>query len=134
MSDPKQKINNFQNALARLNEGIAQYNEADELAGDGLIRRFEFTFELAWKTLKVIFEDEGLTGLNSPKSVLREAFAADLIQDEELWLTMLSDRNSTVHIYSQQLAKEICHNIQEKYVFALEELLKGIRTRYFNFK
>lgn len=134
MSDPKQKFNNFQNALARLNEGIAKYNEADELAGDGLIQRFEFTFELAWKTLKVIFEDEGLTGLNSPKSVLREAFAADLIQDEELWLTMLSDRNLTVHIYSQQLAKEICRNIQEKYVFALEGLLKGIKTRYFSFK
>lgn len=131
MSDPKLKLNNFQNALARLNEGIAKYDEADELAGDGLIQRFEFAFELAWKTLKVVFEDEGLTGLNSPKSVLREAFVADLIQDEELWLAMLSDRNSTVHIYSQQLAKEICHNIQEKYVFALGELLERIKARYF---
>lgn len=131
MSDPKLKFNNFQNALDRLNEGVAKYNEADELAADGLIQRFEFTFELAWKTLKVVFEDEGLTGLNSPKSVLREAFAADLIQDEELWLAMLSDRNSTVHIYSQKLAKEICHTIQEKYVFELGELLKRIQTRYF---
>ncbi|AHF08044.1 nucleotidyltransferase substrate binding protein [Desulfitobacterium metallireducens] len=132
MSDPKQKFNNFQNALARLNEGIAKYDESDELAGDGLIQRFEFTFELAWKTLKIVFEDEGLTGLNSPKTVLREAFAADLIQDEELWLAMLSDRNSTVHIYSQQLAKDICHNIQEKYIFALTELLKRINTRCFS--
>lgn len=129
MSDPKRKFNNFQNALARLNEGITKYDEANELTGDGLIQRFEFTFELAWKTLKTIFEDEGLTGLNSPKTVLREAFAADLIDDEELWLAMLSDRSSTVHIYNQQLAQEICLNIQSKYVLALRELLEKIKIR-----
>ncbi|WP_367142724.1 HI0074 family nucleotidyltransferase substrate-binding subunit [Desulfosporosinus sp.] len=78
-----------------MNEGIAKYNEANDLLRDGVIQRFEFTFELAWKTLKAVFEDEGLIGLNSPKTVLREAFAMGLIQDDELWLTMLSDRNST---------------------------------------
>jgi len=40
----------------------------------GLIQRFELTFELAWKTLKDLFYKEGLTGLNSPKTILREAF------------------------------------------------------------
>lgn len=129
MSEPKTKFNNFRNALARLKEGVAKYDEANDLAGDGLIQRFEFTFELAWKTLKAVFEDEGLTGLNSPKTVLREAFAADLIKDDELWLAMFSDRNSTVHIYSEQLAIEICHNIQGKYVIALGELLEEIKAR-----
>ena len=70
-----------------------------------------------------------LTGLNSPKTVLREALASDLIKDDELWLAMLSDRNSTAHIYSEQLAIEICHNIQEKYVFALVNLLEQIKIR-----
>ena len=129
MSEPTIKLHNFNNALSRLKEGIAKYKETDDLLRDGLIQRFEFTFELAWKTLKAVFEDEGLIGLNSPKTVLREAFAAELIKDDELWLAMLSDRNSTTHIDNEQLAIEICRNIQEKYVLAFVELLKQIECR-----
>ncbi|MHB1650928.1 MAG: nucleotidyltransferase substrate binding protein [Desulfitobacteriaceae bacterium] len=129
MSEPKTKFNNFKNALARLKEGLAKYDEINDLSRDGVIQRFEFTFELSWKTLKAIFEDEGLAGLNSPKTVLREAFAAELIKDDELWLAMLSDRNSTAHIYSEQPAIEICRNIEEKYVIALGELLEQIKAR-----
>lgn len=129
MSEPNIKVNNFKNALSRLKDGIAKYNGTDDLLRDGVIQRFEFTFELAWKTLKAVFEDEGLIGLNSPKTVLREAFAAELIKEDELWLAMLNDRNSTAHIYNEQLAIEICHNIQEKYVFALTKLLENIEKR-----
>jgi len=60
---------------------------------------------------------------------LREAFAAELIKDDELWLSMLSDRNSTANIYSEQLALTICHNIQDKYVIELANLLEEIKTR-----
>lgn len=129
MSEPNIKLHNFDNALERLKEGIAKYNEADDLLRDGVIQRFEFTFELAWKTLKAVFEDEGLIGLNSPKMVLREAFVADMIKDDELWLSMLSDRNSTAHIYNEQLAIKICNNIQKKYVIALVNLLDKIKFR-----
>ncbi|MDR3584955.1 MAG: nucleotidyltransferase substrate binding protein [Desulfosporosinus sp.] len=129
MSEPNTKVDNFTKALARLKEGITKYDEVDDLLRDGVIQRFEFTFELAWKTLKAVFEDEGLTGLNSPKTVLREAFAAGLINDDELWLSMLSDRNSTAHIYSEQLAIEICENIQKKYVIELDNLLEKIKIR-----
>jgi len=126
MSEPNIKVSNFNNAIARLIQGVAKYDEADDLSRDGVIQRFEFAFELAWKTLKVVFESEGLTGLNSPKTVLREAFAAELVNDDELWLSMLSDRNSTAHIYSEQLAIEICQNIRERYVSAFVNLLKKI--------
>ena len=129
MSEPYIKVNNFRKALSRLSEGITKYDETDDLLRDGVIQRFEFTFELAWKTLKAVFEDEGLRGLNSPKSVLREAFAAELIKDDELWLAMLNDRNSTAHIYNEGLAIEICHNIQEKYVLAFADLLAKIEKR-----
>ncbi|MDR3602295.1 MAG: nucleotidyltransferase substrate binding protein [Desulfosporosinus sp.] len=129
MSEPNIKVYNFKNALSRLKEGIAKYNGTDDLLRDGVIQRFEFTFELAWKTLKAVFEDEGLIGLNSPKTVLREAFAAELLKEDELWLAMLKDRNSTAHIYNEQLAIEICHNIQEKYVLALANLLENIEKR-----
>ncbi|MHB8170098.1 MAG: nucleotidyltransferase substrate binding protein [Thermincolia bacterium] len=129
MNVPKRKLENYKNALARLQEGISQYDGENDLSRDGLIQRFEFTFELAWKTLKAIFENEGLTGINSPKTVLREAFSAGLIEDDELWLAMLNDRNSTVHIYSEKLAIEICNNVQRKYINEFHQLSEKLEIR-----
>lgn len=123
------KLENFIKALDRLKEGLLQYDEEDELQRDGIIQRYEFTFELAWKTLKEIFEDEGLVGLNSPKTVLREAYSSGLIDDEKIWLDMLVDRNATSHIYSQSNAIEICKRIKEIYVDKLEELKDKILER-----
>ncbi|MGH4123729.1 MAG: nucleotidyltransferase substrate binding protein [Clostridium sp.] len=130
MNNFRRKYENFKNALNRLKEGILKLDEENDLLRDGLIQRFEFTFELAWKTLKAYFEDEGLIGLNSPKSVLREAYSAGIISDDELWLKMLNDRNSTSHIYSEQVATEICNNIKGKYVMALSELKEKIQSRF----
>lgn len=132
MSDYRQKFKNYKNALNRLGEGISRFDETDDLLRDGLIQRFEFTFELSWKTLKSIFEDEGLNGLNSPKTVLKEAYSAELIEDEELWLKMLKDRNSTTHIYSEKVAIEICNNIINKYYSGFKKLLEQIKTRKFD--
>lgn len=129
MKENSNKVQNFIKALNKLKEGLTQYNEKNELLRDGIIQRFEFTFELAWKTLKEVFEDEGLIGLNSPKSVLKEAFSAGIIQDEKLWMNMLMDRNSTSHMYNESNAIEICKNIKEKYVEALEELKENIIER-----
>ena len=129
MSDYNRKIENYKNALNRLNDGIMKFDQTNDLLRDGLIKRFEFTFELAWKTLKAIFEDEGLTGLNSPKTVLREAFSAGLITKDELWLAMLNDRNTTTHIYNEQLAIEICSKIIKEYVCEFNELKEKINMR-----
>ena len=129
MSDYNQKFENYKSALQRLNDGIMKYNQTNDLLRDGLIQRFEFTFELAWKTLKAIFEDEGLVGLNSPKTVLREAFSAGLIKKDELWLAMLSDRNTTAHIYNEQLAIEICSKIIKEYAYEFNQLQEQIEIR-----
>lgn len=129
MSDYKQKYENYKNALNRLNDGIMKFDQTNDLLRDGLIQRFEFTFELAWKALKAIFEEEGLTGINSPKTVFREAFSAGLIEKDELWLAMLSDRNTTAHIYNEQLAIEICNKIIKEYVCELDQLKEQIKMR-----
>ena len=129
MSDRRAKLANFNKAMDRLREGSLKMDVLDDLARDGLIQRFEFTFELAWKTLKSCFEEEGLMGLNSPKTVLREAFAAGLIQTEEVWLAMLEDRNSTARIYSEALASKICQRIQERYIDCFAELVERLQAR-----
>lgn len=129
MKENSSKFQNFIKALDKLEEGLLQYNEQNELLRDGIFQRFEFTFELAWKTLKEVFEEEGLIGLNSPKTVLKEAFSAGIIEDEKLWINMLLDRNATSHLYSENNAKEICKNIKQKYTNALEELKNKIIAR-----
>lgn len=123
------KLNNFIKALNKLEEGLLQYDVKNELLRDGLIQRFEFTFELAWKTLKEVFEEEGLIGLNYPKSVLREAFSAGLIENEKLWINMLKDRNLTLRMYSESISIEIGKNIKDKYVNALNEIKDKIVER-----
>ncbi len=129
MNNDNQKFENYKNALNRLQDGAAKFDKRNDLLRDGLIQRFKFTFELAWKTLKTMFEAEGLTGLNSPKTVLREAFSAGLIEQDELWLAMLNDRNTTAHIYSEQLAVEICNKIIGEYMRAFIDLQERIEAR-----
>ena len=129
MSAVKIKFESLQNALLRLKEGVNQVHETDTLQKDGVIQRFEFTFELAWKTLKAIFENEGIIGLNSPKTVFREAFHAQIIDDEEIWLSMLGDRNAASHTYNEAVAAEIYHQITSKYIPLLDELVNKIIVR-----
>ena len=124
----KERFKDYKNALVRLKESCSLDPEND-IVIDGVIQRFEFTFELAWKTLKEVFEEEGLIGLNSPKTVLKEAFSAGIIEDEKPWINMLLDRNATSHLYSENNAKEICKNIKQKYTKALEELKNNIIAR-----
>ncbi|MGE5528949.1 MAG: nucleotidyltransferase substrate binding protein [Patescibacteria group bacterium] len=127
MSDLTAKLDNLQSALTRLAEGVAQLGRGDDLQRDGVIQRFEFTFELTWKTLKAYFEEEGLQNLTSPKSVLREAYAAGIIGDEGLWLDMLRDRNLTTHIYKQELAKQIAIGIEKRYLIALQAVVDKLK-------
>ena len=99
-------------AVKKLDDGIKQVK--DQLDRDGVIQRFEFSFELLWKTLKLFLADEGIIA-NSPKEALKETFRFGLIKDDEVFLDMLEDRNQTSHIYSEDISKEIFGRIKKKY-------------------
>lgn len=75
----------------------------------------EFTYELAWKLMKAYLEYEGTTNVNSPRSAFKEAFAAGLIINGDVWIDMINDLNLTVHTYNEQLAQEIYERVKEKY-------------------
>ncbi len=109
----------FKDALNRLREGADQAR--DELDKDGVIQRFEFTFELMWKALKVHLETEGIQ-CKTPKECLRSAFRTGLMEDEETFLNMLEDRNRTSHIYSKAESEKIFHNIKTIYLPSLAKL------------
>ena len=90
---------------------------------DGVIQRFEFTFELTWKALKEYMLEAGMTNIMLfPKQVLREAYAANLIDGESIWLDMLKARNTTPHIYDDHIAAVIADKIQNVYLPELQKL------------
>jgi nucleotidyltransferase substrate binding protein (TIGR01987 family) len=118
------KLSNFSNALQRLKEAVLELEKdgASDVVRDGVIQRFEFTYELAWKATKEYLEDLGIADKNSPKAVIKEAFVQKLISNEDIWLLMLRDRNMTSHICKEEMVKEIAGMITKYYVKELEDL------------
>lgn len=131
MSKLKTKLMNFNNALQRLKEAAEELknNNAGDVIRDGVIQRFEFTYELAWKTTKEYLEDIGIVDKNSPKAVIKEAYAQKLITNEKEWLLMLNDRNLTSHLYKEKMAVEIAHRITNSYIGEFENLLSNLKKQ-----
>jgi nucleotidyltransferase substrate binding protein (TIGR01987 family) len=126
MSDElKYSLEKFESAIKRLDEGVKEAK--NNLGRDGVIQRFEFTFELLWKTLRLFLLDEGII-TKSPKESLKEGFKFGLIMDEEVFLDMLEDRNQTSHIYSEEVSKEIFERIKTRYVSPLKKILNDIKN------
>lgn len=111
------KIDNYLQAVSQLETAVTAYqsNSNDALYRDGLIQRFEFSTELAWKSLKDYLEDQGLSiSMASPRAVLKEAYASGIVDDETVWNEILQARNLTSHIYDEKtaitIADQICHH------------------------
>jgi len=106
------KLHNFKSAVERLGEAIIELeNSSSSVVRDGVIQRFEFTTELAWKATREYLLDQGFVEVNSPKSVMKEAFSYGLIKNDEIWVQILNDRNLTSHIYKEDISIEICNRI-----------------------
>ena len=124
------KLQNFQKAIERLREAVVGVQQLPDnrIMQDGLIQRFEFTFELAWKTSKVKLESQGLFDAVSPKMVLKELYSLKWIDDETTWLEMLKDRNMTSHVYDEHIADEITDRVMNKYLKVFEELFNKLNS------
>jgi|DewCreStandDraft_4_1066084.scaffolds.fasta_scaffold02884_3 nucleotidyltransferase substrate binding protein (TIGR01987 family) len=119
-------LDNLQNAIEKLKEGIIIAKS--ELEKDGVIQRFEFAFELLWKSAKLILENTGIKA-NSPKEVFKIMYKNGMIKDEKLLLEMLEDRNKMSHTYNKDLSEKIFLNIKAKYVLLFEQLLKNLKEK-----
>ncbi len=128
MGSLETKLSNFKNALQRLKEAVEQFKQdnTNDLLRDGLIQRFEFTYELAWKTTREYLKELGIVDRNSPKTVFKEAYAQKIIIDETNWLLMLKDRNTMSHMYSEELSQEIARRITDSYLSEFELLLSEL--------
>ncbi|GAI82788.1 unnamed protein product [marine sediment metagenome] len=112
-------------AHKRLEEGIEQAR--DELDKDGVIQRFEFTFELLWKALKIYLEHQGII-VKTPRDSFVEAFRINLFDDEKIFLDMMEDRNSTSHIYDKETSKKIFNRIKKNYSSEITKLIEQLKA------
>ena len=98
-------LQNFDKALSQLKKALEE--PESPIVRDATIQRFEFTYELCWKTLKNYLEDiHGIRAV-SPRMVFKEAFAIDLIENEEIFIEMIESRNKLSHTYNEEQAQSI---------------------------
>lgn len=121
----RQRYANFQKAMLQLDAAVAK-GEYSDLERQGLIQCFEYTIELAWKTLKDLLNANGYEEVKSPQEVVKQAFHDGLLPDGNAWIEMLDSRNETSHTYNEETALKISNNIRNKYYPLLDDLDKQL--------
>ena len=122
------RFRNFSRAFSLLRDALEENPEAlNELEREGVIQRFEYTFELAWNTLKDRREYDGIVlATVTPRNVIREAFQAKLIEDGEAWTDMLTDRNQMSHNYDFARFEAVIRNIRTRYLSILDAMYQRL--------
>ena len=121
----QQRFNNYKKALHQLSQFIAHKN-LNDLEKQGLIQAFEYTHELAWKTLNDFLKNKGYNELYGSKDATREAFKIGLIQKGDIWMDMIKSRNLTSHTYNEEITKQIIRAIINDYHSAFLTLEKQL--------
>ena len=116
-----QRLSNWTRALNQLSK-FMEITELDELEGQGLIKSFNCTFELAWKTQMDYLKEQGVTELHGAKDVARVAFNRGLITNKHAWMEMIKDRNLTNQAYKEDIANRIVGNIVNEYYSEFQTL------------
>ena len=126
----EQRFSNYRKALKNLNKAIEIvknkyfdningeseiFDDLEEIIKEGLIQRFEYTYELAWNLMKDYAEYQGKTEIKGSRDATREAFKMKLINNSELWMDMLMSRRATSHTYNEDTAEEILQKIINDY-------------------
>ena len=94
---------------------LASSRELSDLEKQGVIQGFEFTFELAWNVMKDYLEDQGITGIIGSKDTVRHAFNKGLIEDGQIWMDIIKDRNIASHVYDDETAENLFTAIINNY-------------------
>ena len=119
-------VEKLKRAFLRLKEAVERAR--DDLDRDGVIQRFEFSVELFWKTLKKILEYNKVE-CYSPRDCVKKAFRYGIIDDDEIILDMLEDRNRSSHIYNEEEALKIFERISRVYVNILERMIGELEKK-----
>jgi nucleotidyltransferase substrate binding protein (TIGR01987 family) len=127
----RQRFENFERAFGLLKEAFTRTPEAmSDLEKEGAIQRFEYTFELAWKTLKDYLVYNGVAfDQITPRSVIKQAFAAKIIQDGQTWIEMLDQRSLMSHTYDDESFRIAFDSISRSYLAVIEQVFTWLKQR-----
>lgn len=130
MSDIKLKnaMENFKKALDRLGSFLSDKSVEEEYIVDIAVKRFEFSYEMTWKTLKRFLEYSGVE-VKSPRDVFKEAYAMKWIDDGELFIEMIKDRNISSHEYSESKSMQIYKKVK-KYYPKMREVYEFLKKKF----
>jgi len=126
-----QRFSNYRKALIQLRDAVqlSHQRELTPLEKQGLIQSFEYTHELAWKTLKDFLQYRGSTEeIYGSKDASRQAFANGIISDGETWMSMVKSRNLTSHTYDEETVEKIVDVILGSYIFEFEKLEEKLES------
>jgi nucleotidyltransferase substrate binding protein (TIGR01987 family) len=127
----KQRFQNFQKAYRLLREALeGDWESLSDLEKQGVIQRFEFTFELAWKTLADYLEFSGVVlEQGTPRNVIKQGYAARILADAQTWIDMLEHRNILSHAYDMTVFEEAVRQIATRYLVVIGEFFRFLEER-----
>ncbi len=126
----EQRFSNYKKALEQLQKFIDK-GALSELEEQGLIKAFEYTFELAWNVMKDYYEYQGVANIQGSRDAMRMAFKRGLIKDGENWMKMIESRINTSHTYNEATAREISNlttNIYYPLFVEFEATMENIQS------
>jgi len=126
-----QRLQNYRSAFNELDEAVALSNQRglSKLEEQGLIQAFEYTYELAWNTIKDFYHNQGETGIQGSRDAIRLAFERGLIESGEQWMAMIKSRTLTSHTYNRETARLIADQVLNNYHPLLKALLVALEQR-----
>jgi len=116
----QQRFNNYKKAFTQLKKFIDK-GKLSELEMQGIVKAFEYTYELAWTTMKDFLEYRGQTDIYGSRDAIRKAYQLGLIENGAIWMDMLQSRNKTSHTYNEETAQAICTAVTEEYFPAFNQ-------------
>ena len=123
-----QRFDNYKRAQSQLDAAVQLMRQRDlsNLEKQGVIQAFEFTWELAWNLLKDYLNWQGETEITGARDAIKESFKRGLIEEGQIWMAMLQDRNRTSHTYNESIMREILASIDASY----QPQLAAMRKRF----
>mgnify|MGYP003300045257 CR=1 FL=1 len=126
------KFDNFEKAFNNLKD-IYNYDEPYEnVVLTGLVSLYAICFEQSWKAMKEILESEGfdMASTGSPRQIIKTAYQAGMIGDEDIWLEALKSRNDVAHSYNQDIAMDIVRDTRDKYYNMFQNLREVLKDNW----
>ncbi len=124
----KQRFQNFEKVFIQLKSAVTQLENLSDLEKEGMIQRFEYTFELAWKTLKDYLEEKNVDA-KFPREVIKQSFKYEIINKGDIWLEMLEQRNLMAHTYEEKIFKNVVNKISQEYFAEISQVYQYLKDK-----